>query len=147
NFIGVANLLPGVMGQTNGAHATVTVAGNRPIYVPAGKWRFPPGSAATVMVRPERLKLANDMPAAESGIPGTVRQAVFQGPVIRCSLKALDGTEIVAHVGPEDTVTGLEAGQTLWASWEPEAARLLPPAGYKGEDECDVRTTVERALQ
>jgi spermidine/putrescine transport system ATP-binding protein len=150
NFIGVANLLPGVMGAINGTHATITVAGNRPIYVPAGQWRFRPGSSATVMVRPERLRLSNDMPAAESGIPVTVRHAVFQGPVIRCTLSAQDGTEIVAHVGPEDTVQGLESGQTLWATWEPDAARLLPPAGYKPEpepeSELDLRTTVERAL-
>ncbi len=146
NFIGVANLLPAVMGQTNGTHATVTVAGNRPIYVPAGNWSFRPGPATTVMIRPERLRLANDMPAAESGIPVTVRHAVFQGPVIRCTLNAADGTEIVAHVGPEDTVTGLEAGRSLWASWEPDAARLLPPAGYKPEPESDLRSTVERAV-
>ncbi|MGH7498583.1 MAG: ABC transporter ATP-binding protein, partial [Gemmatimonadales bacterium] len=146
NFIGVANLLPGVMGQTNGTHASVTVAGNRAIYVPAGGWRFRPGAAATVMIRPERLRLTNAAPETDSGIPVTVKHAVFQGPVIRCSLRALDGTEIVAHVGPEDTVTGLEAGQTLWASWEPDAARLLPPAGQRGDEEPDLRTTVERAI-
>jgi spermidine/putrescine transport system ATP-binding protein len=147
SFIGVANLLPGVMGATQGNHATITVAGNRPIYVPADGWQFRPGAPATVMIRPERLRLSNDMPAAELGIPVTVRHAVFQGPVVRCSLTALDGTEIVAHVGPEDTVTGLEAGRTLWASWDPDAARLLPPAGQKpAEGEPDLRTTVERAL-
>ena len=146
NFIGVANLLPGVMGQTNGTHANITVAGNRPIYVPAGGWHFRPGAPATVMIRPERLRLSNAAPETDSGIPVTVKHAVFQGPVIRCSLRALDGTEIVAHVGPEDTVTGLEPGQTLWASWEPDAARLLPPASYRGEDDADLRTTVERAV-
>ena len=146
NFIGVANLLPGVMGQVNGSHATITVAGNRPIYVPSGEWRFKPGTPATVMIRPERLRLANQEPMGETGIQVKVRHAVFQGPVIRCSLNALDGTEIVAHVGPEDSVTGLEPGQTLWASWDPDAARLLPPAGYRGNDEPDLRTTVERAI-
>jgi spermidine/putrescine transport system ATP-binding protein len=90
--------------------------------------------------------VANQEPAGETGIPVQVRHAVFQGPVIRCSLSALDGTEIVAHVGPEDTVTGLEPGRTLWASWDPDAARLLPPAGYKPEPDTDLRTTVERAL-
>ena len=146
NFIGVANLLPGVMGQTNGTHSSVTVAGNRPIHVPSGGWHFPPGSPATVMVRPERLRLSNDAPESGSGIPVTVRHAVFQGPVIRCSLSALDGTEIVAHVGPEDTVTGLDAGQSLWASWERDAARLLPATGRRSSDDVDIQTTVERAI-
>ena len=145
NFIGVANLLPGVMGPIQGAYATITVAGSRPIQVPAGGWRFLPGSPATVMVRPERLRLSNDAPAADSGIPVTVRHAVFQGPMIRCTLAALDGTEIVAHVGPEATVSGIEPGQSLWASWERDAARLLPPAGHRLEEEIDIRTTVERA--
>ncbi len=145
NFIGVANLLPGVMGTTQGAEATITVAGNSAIRVPAGGWQFLPGSPATVMVRPERLRVSNAAPAAETGIPVTVRHAVFQGPMIRCTLAALDGTEIVAHVGPEDSVTGLEPGQSLWASWERDAARLLPPAGHRVEEETDLRTTVERA--
>jgi spermidine/putrescine transport system ATP-binding protein len=135
NFIGVANLLPAVMGQSNGKHATVTVAGNRPINVPAGRWSFRAGAPATVMVRPERLRLSNDAPVGDSGIPVTVKHAVFQGPVIRCSLRTLDGTEIVAHVGPEDTVSGLEAGRSLWASWEADAARLLPPSGHRPDEE------------
>ena len=58
-----------------------------------------PGAPATVMVRPERLRLAEATPAA-SGVPVTVEHAVFQGPVVRCTLVAADGTEIVAHVGP-----------------------------------------------
>jgi spermidine/putrescine transport system ATP-binding protein len=146
NFIGVANLLPGVMGQTNGAHSTITVAGNRPISVPTGGWTFRPGSAATVMIRPERLRLANREPTREMGIPVTVKHAVFQGPVIRCALAAADGTEIVAHVGPEDAVSGLEPGANLWASWDPDAARLLPPAGRRTDEEADLRTTEERAI-
>ena len=146
NFIGVANLLPGVMGQTNGTHSTVTVAGNRPIYVPTGGWQFKPGSAATVMIRPERLRLANTEPTGEMAIPVTVKHAVFQGPVVRCALSALDGTKIVAHVGPEDAVSGLEPGASLWASWDPDAGRLLPQAGRHPDDEADLRTTVERAL-
>ena len=83
---------------------------------------------------------ARAAPAGQPDAPGRdghsgdgARTPSSRARSIRCSLNALDGTEIVAHVGPEDTVTGLEPGQTLWASWDPDAARLLPPAGYRGE--------------
>ena len=54
---------------------------------------------------------------------------MFQGPVVRCTLRAADGTEIVAHVGPEQPLPPLEPGLApAGSSWDTDAARLLPPA-------------------
>ena len=49
------------------AHATVTVAATGPSTCPPATGASAPGRAATVMIRPERLRLANDMPAANRG--------------------------------------------------------------------------------
>jgi spermidine/putrescine transport system ATP-binding protein len=148
NFIGIANLLPASVSQINSNRATVVVAGDRSIPVPSGSWALRPGAEATVMIRPERLRLSAEVPSNEAAVPLTLQHAIFQGPVIRCTLRAADGTDIVAHVGPEQSLTGLRPGLTLWASWDLDAARLLPraPSTTETTPETDLQTTVERAI-
>jgi spermidine/putrescine transport system ATP-binding protein len=145
NFIGVANLIPAVVQNSDGAEASVVVAGCHRVPVPAGGQVLRPGAAATVMVRPERLRLTGTAPAEGGGVPVLVEHAVFQGPVVRASLRAVDGTEIVAHVGPEQSLPALRPGLALWVSWEHGAARLLPAAPGAAEAEMDLRHTYERA--
>jgi spermidine/putrescine transport system ATP-binding protein len=145
NFIGVANLLPAVVQQVNGVTATVLLAGSQRVPVPVGAVSLRPGGAATVMVRPERLRLAAEAPRDGAGVSTTLEHAVFQGPVVRCTLRAADGTEIVAHVGPEQDLPPLRPGLALWANWDLDAARLLPPADGSASEEMDLRHTVERA--
>ncbi len=149
NFIGVANLIPGVVQQVSGRDATVLVAGRHPVPVPVGDQRPRSGTPATIMVRPERLRLSTVAPADGTGVPVTVEHAVFQGPVVRCTLRAGDQCEIVAHVGPEQALPSLQPGLALWVGWDTDAARLLPPAGplaaIAPDEELDLRHTVERA--
>ena len=107
------------------------------------------GAAATIMVRPERLRLTQAAPADGSGVPVTVEHAVFQGPVVRCTLRAADRTEIVAHVGPEQSLPDLQPGLGLWVGWDTNAARLLPPADGAATVSLDDMTpqhTIERAV-
>ena len=148
NFIGVANLIPAIVQDTTGGATTVIVTGSHRVQVPQGAARVRPGSAATVMVRPERLRLTHAAGDA-TGVPVTVEHAVFQGPVVRCTLRALDGTQIVAHVGPEQPLPPLQPGLGLRVDWDYEAARLLPPTEGPTEaaadEEPDLRHTVERA--
>ena len=149
NFIGIANLLPGVITRVDRDRVTVRVAGDGEVSLAMGAEPRAPGMAATVMVRPERLRLmASDAAsgAASGGLPVIVRHVVFQGPVIRCILVAPDGTEIVAHVGPEQPIPDLRPGLALRVSWDPEAGRLLPPAAGPVSVEPDLRATVERAI-
>ena len=145
NFIGTANLLPAVVTRIGGDRVSVRVAGDGEVSLPAGAEPRQVGAAATVMVRPERLRFtAGD--AGNGGIPVTVKHVVFQGPVIRCILAAPDGTEITAHLGPEHTIPGLQPGLPLRVSWDPDAARLLSPATEPLVVEADLRATVERAV-
>jgi spermidine/putrescine transport system ATP-binding protein len=145
NFIGIANLLPGVVTRVGGDRVSVKVAGDGEVSLPAGADPVAPGEGVTVMVRPERLRLTGK-DAGTSGVPVTVRHVVFQGPVIRCILVAPDGTEIVAHIGPEQAIPDLEPGLHLRVSWDPDAARLLPPTKQSPPVEADLRATVERAI-
>jgi spermidine/putrescine transport system ATP-binding protein len=150
NFIGVANLIPAVVQEARESETTVLVAGRHAVAVPAGSRPVQPGSPATVMVRPERLRLTEAQPADGSGVPVTLEHAVFQGPVVRCTLRAAEGTEIVAHVGPEQSLPALQPGLGLWIDWDRDAGRLLPPGDgvppIDLEDMPNPMHTVERAV-
>jgi spermidine/putrescine transport system ATP-binding protein len=146
NFIGVANLIPAVVLDASDGAANVLVSGSHRVPVPRGGVPVRPGSAATVMVRPERLRLSLPPGAEGSGLPVTVEHAVFQGPVVRCTMRASDGTELVAHVGPEHPLPPLRPGLGLHVAWDYEAARLLPPSDRAARaDEPDPRNPIERA--
>jgi spermidine/putrescine transport system ATP-binding protein len=69
-----------------------------------------------------------------ASVPAEVVDLVFQGPLVRFDLRALDGSAMVAHVGPEDHLPLLRPGDRVWACWEPEAGRLLRRADRLVED-------------
>jgi spermidine/putrescine transport system ATP-binding protein len=81
------------------------------------------------MVRPERVRVLMDEPSGSSvGVPCTVTDLVFQGPVVRVALATLDGAEVVAQVHAEEQLPFLRPGDRVWVGWEADAARLLPQA-------------------
>ena len=128
-FIGSANLLPARVDAVHGAVATVVLDAGLRTRVPVGGWDARPGARAWVMVRPERVRVHA---SGDDGVLPVVVQAVtFQGPVVQCVLRAGDGTELVAHLGPGEPVpepAGGGAGATVFAVWDADAVRLLPPA-------------------
>jgi spermidine/putrescine transport system ATP-binding protein len=147
NFIGSANLMRATVAEVRGDRATAVIARDHKVEMPSGDWGAKAGGAATVMVRPERLRLTGNGQAERGALPTTVQSVVFQGPVVRCALRCADGTIIVAHVGPEHELPDVRTGQTIYVSWDPDAARLLPPGDAKpGDIDIDDRTTVERAI-
>src|SRR5262245_60902200 len=145
NFIGVANLLPATVQNNSGKDITVLVGGNRLVHVDSGPRQWSVGDPATVMVRPERLHLSREANGRQSALPTVVDAVLFQGSSIRCILKAADGTPIVAHVGHDDPLPGLDTGQSLWVSSASDAARLLPPSKAPSPLELTLARTAELA--
>ena len=132
-FIGQANLWDGRQtGRTNRDYVEVDILGAT-LRARPGETAVEAGGRATVMVRPERVRVSTDPPAgSETGHPAVVRATVtdlvFQGPVLRLSLEAVDGSPIVAHVGPEQDLPLLRPGDEVHVSWSPDAALVLPAA-------------------
>jgi len=127
-FIGAANLLPAVVEQITGTQATVRLAGNHRVEVRIGHGEFSPGGTGVVMLRPERIKLtAGPADPRWSAIPVRVTEIIFQGPVLRCVLRDAADGEILAHIDDDERPAGLQRGAEMWASWDPNGARLLPP--------------------
>jgi spermidine/putrescine transport system ATP-binding protein len=127
-FIGTANLLPATVESVSPGSAVVKLAGDRHVEVPRGDAPFAPGAGAMVMIRPERLRLVAEQPAAPlNALPVTLEEMIFQGPVVRFILRDVDDREIVAHVDEDERPSGINRGDRIWAAWEPSASRLLPP--------------------
>jgi spermidine/putrescine transport system ATP-binding protein len=127
-FIGSANLIQVKVERASGDTASVRLPGGRGAEAPTGGRSFAVGSEALLMVRPERLRVAAEEPGAgRAGLPVTCSDLVFQGAQLRCVLKDPAGEELVVHLEADGGRAGVAPGAALWASWAPEASRLLAP--------------------
>ncbi len=126
-FIGQANLWQGRQtGRANRDFVEVDVLGTT-LSAKPGDTTIEPGGRATVMVRPERVRVSTE-PGSDPGVRASVVDLTFQGPVVRLSLAAPDGSPIVAHVGPEQDLPLLRPGDQVYATWSSEASLVLPAA-------------------
>jgi spermidine/putrescine transport system ATP-binding protein len=122
----------GFIGQANLWTADVTSSANGAVLVQALGASLPAratgnlAGSVTLMVRPERVRVAADREGApDVAVRLTVTDLVFQGPVVRLAGDAPDGSEIVAHIGPDQQLPLLRPGDEVWASWDAEAAAAL----------------------
>ncbi len=131
-FIGVANLLPVTVDSVHGASATVTLPGATHSPAVVSGPSITAGQSATLMLRPERVRLSSVEPSGSGArLVTKIMQLTFQGPVIRADLRAADGTEIVAHIEPEDDLPAARSGDDIWLTWDDDAARVLPLADIR----------------
>jgi spermidine/putrescine transport system ATP-binding protein len=139
-FIGDANLFQVAVLSRVGDEATLDVAGTQ-LVVACADEAARAGDAATLMIRPERVRVMMDEPRnGHVGLACTVRDLVFQGPVVRVSLMAADGSGAVAHVGADEQLPLLRPGDRVWAGWERTAARLLPIGRVVTAEDLDLST-------
>ena len=130
-FIGQANLWHGRQtGRANRDYVEIAVLGTT-LRAKPGDTTIEPGGQATLMVRPERVRVSVGQPAgSETGdiaaVGAKVVDLTFQGPVLRLSLAAADGSPIVAHVGAEQNLPMLRPGDDVFVSWSPDASLVLP---------------------
>jgi len=128
-FIGQANLWSGRQtGRANRDFVEVALLGST-LRARAGDTAIESGGRATVMVRPERVRVSLDQPTGDLvAVPAKVVDLTFQGPVLRLSMVASDGTPVLAHIGPEQDLPMLRPGDEVYAGWTPEASLVLPSA-------------------
>jgi spermidine/putrescine transport system ATP-binding protein len=128
SFIGQANLWHGTQLGMSGEFADLEVLGTR-LRARPGDTKIEPGGQATLMVRPERVRVSMDAPGGSVvSVPATVTDLTFQGPVIRLQLAAADDSPILAHIGAEQDLPMLRPGDQVYVCWAPEASLVLPAA-------------------
>jgi len=128
-FIGQANLWHGRQtGRANRDYVEIDVLGTT-LRARPGEISIEPGGEATLMVRPERVRVSMEPPAGDlATVRATVADLTFQGPVLRLSLAAADGSPVLAHVGTEQDLPMLRPGDQVYVGWAPEASLVLPAA-------------------
>mgnify|MGYP000861619112 FL=1 len=128
-FIGQANLWHGRQtGRANRDYVEVEVLGTT-LKARPGDTTIEPGGQATLMVRPERVRVSMEQPPVDAAsVPAKVVDLTFQGPVLRLSLAAADGSAVLAHVGPEQDLPLLRPGDDVYVGWSPDASLVLPAA-------------------
>ena len=126
-FIGQANLWHGRQtGRANRDYVEVDILGTT-LKARPGDTLIEAGGEATLMVRPERVRVTMERPAGDvAAVPAKVVDLTFQGPVLRLSLAAADGSPVVAHVGPEQDLPMLRPGDDVYIGWAPDASLVLP---------------------
>jgi spermidine/putrescine transport system ATP-binding protein len=128
SFIGQANLWPGRQNRLDGGLAELSVLGTTLRARPGGT-AIEPGGQATLMVRPERVRVSMEQPTGDiATLKATVTDLTFQGPVVRLSLTAPDESPILAHIGPEQDLPLLRPGDEVHVCWAPDASLVLPAA-------------------
>jgi spermidine/putrescine transport system ATP-binding protein len=129
SFIGQANLWAGQQtGRVNRDYVEVEVLGTT-LKARPGDTAIERGGHATLMVRPERIRVSMDAPSGDvAAVRATVSDLTFQGPLVRLSLAAPDGSAIVAHIGPDQNLPLLRPGDEVHVCWTPEASLVLPAA-------------------
>jgi spermidine/putrescine transport system ATP-binding protein len=93
-----------------------------------GDTRIEAGGTATLMVRPERVRITTEPPPGVGAVEAMVTDLTFQGPLVRLLLAAPDGRPIVAQLGHEADLPLLRPGDRVWASWPADASLVLPAA-------------------
>ncbi|MCW2690943.1 MAG: spermidine/putrescine transporter ATP-binding subunit, partial [Mycobacterium sp.] len=128
SFIGQANLWPGRQNRLDGGLAELSVLGTT-LRARPGDTAIEPGGQATLMVRPERVRVSMEQPTGDiAAVKATVTDLTFQGPVVRLSLTAPDESPILAHIGPEQDLPLLRPGDEVHVCWAPDASLVLPAA-------------------
>jgi spermidine/putrescine transport system ATP-binding protein len=130
SFIGLTNLFPGAVEAREGPRVIVHLDGGLRVRAdaPAGT---APGAKVDVAVRPEKIQMALDKPAAAANtLQGTVVDFVYQGAVTEYQVAPASGSPVRVVVQNSREAWEPErvpVGHRVYLSW-PEGASLVLPA-------------------
>jgi spermidine/putrescine transport system ATP-binding protein len=123
-FIGVASLLPATVKQVDSREMVLSFASGGWTLAGVEDRNFQPGEAVLVVLRPERLYISPASPADEATgrVQARVMDIVFQGPVVRFDLQTPDESQLVVLLMAHERPSGIEPGDKVWVTWEPDTA-------------------------
>ena len=122
DFVGAVNLFDGTLVAAFNTLALRVPDMQDPVPLRAAV-DLPEGSAATLAVRPEKLRLSAERPEGIA-IPASIASINYQGGVSVVHLVTAAGLALKAHMASADAAS-YARGDKLWAGWEPADAVLL----------------------
>jgi putative spermidine/putrescine transport system ATP-binding protein len=134
-FIGESNIIRGRFERDGGAAGYVVNEPWRCLVGPGSVQRaaIDGGTAAGLVVRPERMRilaLTDDAPSGVSVLDGTVDEALYLGSDRKYGLQLADGQHVTVREQRDGNERVWERGDTVRVAWSADDAVLLPdPAG------------------
>ena len=114
-FIGETNLIEGVVAAAAGPTVSVDTADGTRYDAVAPDGRLRSGDAVYVMIRPERIDLVPERPAAGLAMTATVTKRVFAGDVIAFELSTDHGLVLRSTKPSVAEYRALSPGTAVWA--------------------------------
>jgi spermidine/putrescine transport system ATP-binding protein len=122
-FIGVSNVIEGVVESTNDGDLVINVADAQ---IHASGHGIEAGQRARLLVRPEKINISSH--ASERALPGTIESAVYLGESTQWRVSIAGGQmiKVLEQNRQPFQSTQNRIGQAVFISWEDESAVLLP---------------------
>ncbi|MFN8518625.1 MAG: ABC transporter ATP-binding protein [Chloroflexota bacterium] len=127
DFIGETNLVPGTVADADDGSVTLAAGPVTRLQGRAGE-PLPIGTAATLSVRPEAIRLTRTAAPADAetqvdGFLGQVRQVVYLGSRVRLEAVTPDGVAAWTDLR-EDEAEGVAIGDWVSLRWAPGSASI-----------------------
>jgi spermidine/putrescine transport system ATP-binding protein len=139
-FLGVSNLLPGVVEGNDGTYSAVRLADDTRVRAP----RALIGDVATVNVgvRPEKIRLheeSAELPTGHNHMTGVVRDASYLGVSTQYLVEARGGARIMVYEQNVERATKAELwtqGEAVQMTWSPDHTFVVraDDGGQPGSD-------------
>jgi putrescine transport system ATP-binding protein len=124
DFVGAVNLFDGTLVAAFNSLALSVSGLEGPLPLPA-TIDLPEGTAISLAVRPEKLRLSSAHPEGIA-LPATVTSINYQGAMSIVHLVTASGPVLKAQV-PSAAAASLARGSSVWAGWEPADGVVLHP--------------------
>jgi spermidine/putrescine transport system ATP-binding protein len=121
-FIGVSNILEGVVHSIGDASSIIRVGGAR-IAVQANG--IEPGQRVRLLIRPEKISISTE--ASPQALAGKIESAVYLGESTQWRIAIDGGQSITVLEQNRQPFKSVESrlGQTVFLNWEPDSAVML----------------------
>ena len=127
DFLGQANVIPARLVERNGAYARLLVGDSLPFEIPAAGLPED-GSVGYVSIRPERITISCAADGSNEGIPATVRETIFRGPMLQLLLDTEFGMQLSALAPNNGSGSIFRPNDRLLARIDPAEVVVLPAA-------------------
>jgi spermidine/putrescine transport system ATP-binding protein len=138
SFLGVSNLLPGIVGAIDGDYATIALTDGTPVRVLAAA--VDGASSVRAGIRPEKIRMhAEDAEqrAGHNRLSGVVRDASYLGVSTSYIVETVDGTRLTVYEQNAERATKAQLwtpGERVQLSWSPDHTFVIAdrPGGGAG---------------
>ncbi len=124
DFLGNMNFFRGNLDQATGEGCRISVGGVAMGAQPTAGMAAQPGTPVRVAVRPERLIVCR-RESGSTGIPGRIRQQVFNGASLTVVIDIADGTTVQAVADSRSAVAEFRPGDSVAVDWTAADAHVF----------------------